>query len=146
MDELDREILGILQENARVSFSSLGQQIGLSTNAAAARVRRMESTGIITGYTVRTGVDIPDSPHGLEVFIDVRLSTEIDSEVFLAQVASITQIVDVVHVTGAYDYLLHAFVIDTSALDSLLRRLKKDGGATHTQTRVALRSRIGQQR
>lgn len=41
--------------------------------------------------------------------------------------------------TGPYDYLVHVRVGDTKSLDRLLRGLKNDGGATHTQTRLALR-------
>ncbi|WP_106813973.1 Lrp/AsnC family transcriptional regulator [Microbacterium timonense] len=141
MDATDANILGLLRENARSSFSELGRLVGLSTNATAARVRRMEADGIIVGYTVVTGTDAPPSAGGLEVFIDVRLDAATDYDAFTASIAPIQHIVDAVHMTGSYDYLLRAFVPDTRTLDTLLRRLKKECGAAQTQTRVALRSR-----
>lgn len=140
MDSQDEKILGLLQENARRSFSELGRMVGLSTNATAARVRRLEAEGIILGYTVLTGSDAPGLRGGLEVFIDVRFDSVTDDETFTTNIAPIEQIVDAVHVTGPYDYLLRARVRDTGALDQLLRRLKRDCGAAQTQTRVALRS------
>ncbi|WP_115787720.1 Lrp/AsnC family transcriptional regulator [Arthrobacter silvisoli] len=140
MDVIDEKILGLLQENARRSFSELGRLVGLSTNAAAARVRRLEADGIILGYTVRTGKEATRPRGGLEVFIDVRLGADTDYETFAGKVGSIGQIVDAVHMTGPYDYLLRAYTPDTGALDRLLRRLKKECGAAQTQTRVALRS------
>ncbi|MEV4845912.1 Lrp/AsnC family transcriptional regulator [Micromonospora matsumotoense] len=139
MDRLDEQILGILTDNARCSFSEIGRQVGLSTNAAAARVRRLEDDGIILGYTVVTGQDAPELRGGLEVFIDVRLDAGTDYETFVAAIAPIEQIIDAVHMTGPYDYLLRARLRDTAALDSLLRRLKKSCGVVQTQTRVALR-------
>lgn len=140
MDAIDEQILGLLRENARRSFSELGRAVGLSTNATAARVRRLEADGIILGYTIRTGVDAPDPHGGLEVFIDVRLDAGTDFDAFAERVAEIGEIVDAVHMTGPYDGLVRAFTRDTASLDRLLRRLKKECGAAQTQTRVALRS------
>lgn len=139
VDAIDEQILGLLQENARRSFSDLGRRIGLSTNAAAARVRRMEDDGIIVGYTVLTGAEALGPRGGLEVFIDVRLDNETDYDAFTAAIEPMGQIVEAIHLTGPFDYLLRAYAPDTGALDTLLRRLKKDCGAADTQTRVALR-------
>ena len=50
LDETGWHILQALQENARLSFSELGQRVGLSSPAVAERVRRMEDAGIIKGY------------------------------------------------------------------------------------------------
>ena len=139
MDSIDDAILGILRQDARISFSELGRRIGLSTNASAARVRRLESTGLILGYRAVLATDVPDPASGLEAFIDVRLHADTDSESFLVWALAEPSIRDAVHVTGPYDYLVQAVVADTTALDGLLRRLKKDAGAIQTQTRLALR-------
>lgn len=139
MDAIDEEILWLLRENARRSFSELGRLVGLSTNAAAARVRRMEGAGIILGYTVRTGDEAPAARGALEVFIDVRLESSSDPDGFTERVAQMEQIVDAVHVTGPYDYVLRAYTPDTGTLDALLRTLKRECGVAQTQTRVALR-------
>ena len=50
LDHTDWELLRRLQENARLSYHELGRQIGLSATAVAERVRRMEQSGVITGY------------------------------------------------------------------------------------------------
>ena len=50
------------------------------------------------------------------------------------------QVLDAVHVTGSYDYLLHAVVADPAALDHFVRRLKREEGASQTFTRLALRA------
>jgi Lrp/AsnC family leucine-responsive transcriptional regulator len=139
MDALDGQILGLLTEDARRSFSAIGRQVGLSTNATAARVRRMEQSGLILGYTVMTGSEVPGSREGLEVFIDLRLDAATDNDGFAEMIARVSQVVEAIHVTGPYDYLLRAQVPDTAALDVLLRRLKKECGAAQTSTRVALR-------
>ncbi|GAA2183194.1 Lrp/AsnC family transcriptional regulator [Brooklawnia cerclae] len=139
MDALDGEILTILRTDGRASFSDIGRRVGLSTNATAARVHRLERLGIILSYRAVLAEDEPDPVAGLEAFIDVRLRLDQDSEDFLAWTGRNTQIQDAVHVTGAYDYLLHVRVPDTATLDRLLRRLKNEAGAAQTQTSLALR-------
>lgn len=139
MDAVDDKILDALRSDGRASFSAIGRRIGLSTNATAARVRRLEKEGVILGYRVILAADTADPTAGLEAFVDVRLDPARDSEGFLAWAARVPEIRDAVHVTGAYDYLCHIRVRDTASLDRLLRGIKKDGGATHTQTRLALR-------
>ncbi|MGA1838930.1 Lrp/AsnC family transcriptional regulator [Herbiconiux sp. 11R-BC] len=139
MDATDSEIIDVLRADGRASFSEIGRRVGLSTNATAARVRRLEKTGMILGYRVVLSSDVADPAGGLEAFVDVRLDPARDSEGFLLWARRIPEISDAVHVTGAYDYLLRIRVGDTAALDRLLRSLKNDGGATHTQTRLALR-------
>ncbi len=139
MDATDSEIIDVLRTDGRASFSEIGRRVGLSTNATAARVRRLEKTGMILGYRVVLSSDLADPAAGLEAFVDVRLDPARDSEEFLLWARRIPEIGDAVHVTGAYDYLLRIRVGDTNALDRLLRSLKNDGGATHTQTRLALR-------
>ena len=56
LDDTAGRILSALQTDARLSFSALGRQVGLSAPAGAERVRRMEDAGIITGYRVELGL------------------------------------------------------------------------------------------
>lgn len=139
MDGIDSRILGILQREARITYSELGRRVGLSTNAAAARVRRLESSGVILGYRAVLGSDVPETGAGLQAFIDVRLKPETDSRAFLDWARADAAVQDAVHVTGPYDYILRVNVPTMKALDLLLHRLKADSGAIQTQTRLALR-------
>ena len=50
LDELDREILGILLSDGRISYRDLGERVSLSANAAAERLRRLVRVGVITGF------------------------------------------------------------------------------------------------
>ncbi|GEL93960.1 Lrp/AsnC family transcriptional regulator [Cellulomonas composti] len=140
MDALDDAILRELTADARVPFRELGERVGLSANAAAARVRRMQSDGTIRGFTVVRGSSAGSSAAGLEVFVEVRLADGTTNEAFTAALSSgFDEVLDAVHVTGGYDYLLHAVVRDPAALDALVRRLKRAAGAAQTFTRLALR-------
>ena len=142
MDALDREILGLLQEDARISYRDLGIRVGLSANAAADRVRRLRRDGVIRGFTALVDPAAAVGP-GLLVFIDVTLRLETTGDQFEVAVARLPGITEVVHVTGRHDYLLRARVADAAALDGLLRRLKRETGVAHSDTRLALRSSSG---
>lgn len=139
MDRLDREILGILQEDARISYRDLGVRVGLSANAAGDRVRRMRRDGVIRGFTVIVD-PAADTRSGLVVFIDVSLRLDTTNEEFERSVLMLPGITEVVHVTGGHDYLIRATAADPMALDTLLRRLKRDAGVAHSTTRIALRA------
>lgn len=139
MDTTDSKILGILQREARITYSELGRRVGLSTNAAAARVRRLETSGVILGYRAILGSEAPEAGPGLQAFIDVRLKPETESRSFLEWSRNDPAVQDAVHVTGPYDYLLRVSVPTMKALDELLHRLKTGSGAIQTQTRLALR-------
>ncbi|MDC7123140.1 Lrp/AsnC family transcriptional regulator [Cellulomonas fimi] len=143
VDVIDDAILRELTADARLPFRELGARVGLSANAAAARVRRLVDDGTIRGFTILTGRGPAGAPvGGLEVFIEVRLASETTNEDFqtaLRRAPGFPQVLDAVHVTGSYDYLLHALVADPASLDRLVRRLKREAGAAQTFTRLALR-------
>jgi Lrp/AsnC family transcriptional regulator, leucine-responsive regulatory protein len=138
MDATDREILGELMRNGRISYRDLGAAVGLSANAAADRVRRLRREGVITGFTA--SVDHGAAGRRLVALIDVRLAAAGTNEAFEEEMKLLEPVVDAVHVTGRFDYQLRVACRDTAELDRLLRHLKRDGGATETETRVVLRS------
>jgi len=146
MDAIDGDILRELMADARLPYRELGARVGLSANATAARVRRLVADGTIRGFTVLTGpkgrTATAAIPAGLEVFIDARLEPGITPEHFAAARQQLPEILDAVHLTGGYDYLIHAVVADPAALDLLVRRLKRDAGVAQTLTRLAMRGPI----
>ena len=138
IDDVDREILGQLVANARLSYSELGKRVALSANATAERVRRLSERGIIAGF--QAVIDPAAAGRRLVALIDVRLAGPADSDRFERLVASLDEVTDAVHVTGRFDYQIRVACLDPSDLDAVIRRLKVDGGAIETDTRIALRT------
>ncbi len=138
MDDVDREILGELTRNARISFRDLGAAVGLSANAAADRVRRLRDTGVITGFTAT--VDQGAAGRGLIAYIDVRMAAAMTNDRFEQEVSRLEAVMEAVHLTGRFDYLLRVACRDTLELDQLLRHLKREAGVSDTETRIVLRS------
>lgn len=138
MDSIDTALLDALTDDARASYRDLGVLVGLSPNAVAARVRRLEAEGVIAGYTVVRGQAAP-AQGGLEVFIDIRFDAGTDYLMFKKALPSFKEITLAAHMTGPFDVLVGARVSDTDALDRLLRRLKTECGVAQSQTRVVMK-------
>lgn len=138
LDAVDREILGALVQNARISYRELGEQVSLSANATAERVRRLRESGVIAGF--RAIIDPAAAGRGLVALVDVQLSGPAETERFEALIESLDVVTDAAHVTGRFDYQLRIVCTDASDLDTLIRTLKTKGGVMSTDTRIALRT------
>ena len=111
IDETDRQILSILQQNARTSNAEIARQVSMAPSAVLERIRRLESRGVIQGYEAR----ISPEALGLDVlaFVFVR-STDFDGEARTAEVlASIPEVLEAHHIAGEDCFLLkvHAATI-----------------------------------
>jgi Lrp/AsnC family leucine-responsive transcriptional regulator len=138
MDSVDREILGLLVRNARMSYRELGEHVSLSANATAERVRRLRERGVIAGF--RAILDPAAAGRHLVALIDVRLASPAETPRFEQLVESLEDVTDAAHVTGRFDYQLRVTCRDTRDLDQLIRRIKSDGGVVESDTRIALRT------
>ena len=138
VDPTDSEILRLLREDARLSWSDLGAAVGLSPNAAAERVRRLRRAGVITGFTAL--VDPAAGGRTLQALVGVTLAPGTDSDTFAEGAARLEPITEVLHLTGAPDYQLRVACRDTAELDALLRVLRLRHGVADTETTIILRS------
>lgn len=136
MDEIDRVILGQLKADGRLSFRDLGEAVGLSSNAAAERVRRLVSSGIIRRFS--TEIDPKASGDRLAAFVDLRLAIGTPADAFEAALRSMRGVVSATLTTGTFDYTLRVNVADKLELVKLIEGLRARGVA-ETHSRVILR-------
>jgi Lrp/AsnC family leucine-responsive transcriptional regulator len=140
LDDTDHRIISILVGNGRTSYAALGEAVGLSPHGAADRVRRLEKTGVITGFTAT--VDLENLGRGLDAFVDVRMMPTADPEAFERLAIDLPAVREVLFVTGRFDYQLRVACTDADELDRTVRALRQRGGAAATETRIVLRSRL----
>ena len=134
VDAIDRVLIRELLGDARVSYQELGRVARLSANTVADRVRRLRSSGVISGYHAE--LNLAMLGRGLRLMSDVRLREGIDrSEFGLAQ---IEQVVSAVRLTGDYDYLLQVACTDSDEFEQVVDRLKRDHGVRETRSRLVL--------
>ena len=120
LDAIDRRILAVLQENARVSNVELAEASGISASPCWRRVRELERTGVISRYV--TLVDPAAVGMTLSVFIQVSLEKQVESalEDFEREVLDRPEVMECYLMTGDADYLLRVVVADLGAYERLL--------------------------
>ena len=119
-DKLDLQLLKLLQTDGRMSVVELSKHLNLSPTPCTQRIKRLEQTGVITGYHARL------SPaalgQALMVFVTVKLrgTDEATLEKFNAAVKPIKQILECHMVGGGFDYLLKIRVRDMGEYREIL--------------------------
>jgi DNA-binding Lrp family transcriptional regulator len=143
MDELDRHdvlLLTELQRDARQTVQQLASAAGLSSTPCWKRVKEMESTGIIRGYTVL--VDREKVGLALCVLAEVNLTRHNEDDVrrFEQAIAAEPSIVSCYATTGQADYVIKVLVPDIKRYESFLHEvLFRMPGVTHVRSSVVLK-------
>jgi Lrp/AsnC family transcriptional regulator, leucine-responsive regulatory protein len=137
IDKVDREILGALRSDARISWRELGERVHLSPTSVADRVRRLEREGVIQGYTVR--VDPEALGRTVRAVVDVSLGAGDQVDRFEAALVEREEITFAAYVTGTADYSINVECEGPEGLDAFVRWLRADAGVARTETKLLLR-------
>jgi Lrp/AsnC family transcriptional regulator, leucine-responsive regulatory protein len=137
INDLDRQILTILQGNARTSNAEIARKVGLAPSAVFERIRKLEERGVLQSYTAR--IDPHSAGLGLVAFTFVRSNDRPGGIQTAEKLAEIPEILEVHHVAGEDCFLVKVRAADTEALGRLLReRLGKIVTITSTRTTIVL--------
>ena len=127
LDEIGRNLLSALQEDARLSYAELGRRVGLSPAATAERLRRLEEAGIITGYRV----EIDREALGLPVLAIVRMSCDgAKYRPFLKAVERMERVMECHHVAGSDAFILKEVAASVEELGRVVEKLLDFGVPT----------------
>jgi len=135
LDAIDVAILDALQRDGRLSNVALAKAVGLSPTPCAERVRALEASGVINGYT--TNLDAERLDLGLLVFIEIAIdrTSEDAFDQFRHAMLGIPQVQECHMVAGGFDYLLKVRVRDMAAYRAFLGEvLSKVPGIRETHT------------
>jgi DNA-binding Lrp family transcriptional regulator len=115
MDAIDRRIIAELQRDGRLSNVDLADRVGLTPAPCLRRVKRLEQSGVIRGYTAR--IDPGASGRGFEVLLNVDLASKDRAtfEAFESAVAAFDEVVELRRMFGLPDYFLR---VATDSLES----------------------------
>lgn len=106
IDDVSLKILGLLQENARMSYTEIGQKIGMTSSSVKERVQRLEETGVINKYTVRLNnkkLGFPITAITLWKCADAYIPKE---QMLVDILKKYPQVLEVVRITGKNDFLV----------------------------------------
>jgi Lrp/AsnC family leucine-responsive transcriptional regulator len=136
MDAIDRLLIKELLRDARVTYQELGRAARLSANTVADRVRRLRSSGVLSGYHAQ--LNLAMLGRRLQLMSDVRLSEGKDRSEFERGLFAVEQVVGAVRLTGDYDYLLQLACVDPEEFEQVIDRLKRDHGVREIRSRLVL--------
>ena len=129
MDNVDRRILTILQENARTPLKSIAEQVFLSSPAVSARIERLEAAGYITGYQAQ--ISCAAMGYQIKAFINLEVEPCQKPE-FYPYIAACPNVMECSCVTGDYAMLIKVCFATTQELDQFINQLQRFG-RTRTQ-------------
>ena len=143
LDRIDRRILAKLQADGRITNQALAEQVALSPSACLARIRRLETAGVIEGYGARLNPWSMEASLILYAEISLKGHHPDDVARFETGIADIPEIVEASYVSGPFDYLIKVVVPDMASWIALsegviARDLGVDKVITHvlmTQTK-----------
>ncbi len=139
LDDLDKAILTILQQDGRISNADLARQINLSQPATHARLKRLEKRGSIDSYVAL--LDREQAGFDMLCFVRVSLKRhQIEHvEQFRAAVLEMPEVMECHFVTGDFDYLLKVVVRNRKDLERfLVRKLTPTPGVARVYTNLVL--------
>lgn len=122
MDNKDRNILAILQRQGRIAISELAARLNMSDTPCLRRVRKLEQTGVISGYAAQ--IDPKEVGLNVVVYAFVRLKENSDQYAILFEesMENLEQVMECSVVTGAHDYLLKIVASDLLSYESFVKK------------------------
>jgi len=137
LDDTDRKILALLQENARISNAEIARTIELAPSATLDRVRKLEEQGIVEGYSAR--INPAALGYTMLAFVYVSSNDGCWCDVTFEQLKEIDEVLECHSIAGEDCFLVKLRARDTAHLNEILRdRVARISTVTATRTTIVL--------
>lgn len=136
IDDIDRRILSLLQDNCKRPLAKIGEEVGLSAPSVQERVKKLEDHGVICGY--RAVLDARLVGKDVTAFIGVSIRHPRGIDVFEESINVLEDVLECHHVTGSYTLMLKVKSDSTSTLEELISRIRSIDEVERTETMVVL--------
>ncbi len=137
IDEMDRRILSLLQQDARLPNAEIARRVGMAPSATLERLRKLEERGVIQGYEVR--LDPRKLGLGLTAFIYVKANDKAGEVETGERLTQHPNVLEVHHIAGEDCFLVKLRATDTEDLGRLLRAdFSSMPGVRSTRTTIVL--------
>ncbi|HEY2256574.1 MAG TPA: Lrp/AsnC family transcriptional regulator [Variovorax sp.] len=145
IDKIDRQLIGALQDNARLTSGEIAQRVNLSQSPSWRRIKRLEDAGVITGYSAT--LDRRALGYGALAFVMVTIDhqNEESKKAFQAAVCAMPEVVMFHAISGIADYLLVVLARDLDSYsDMLVNKLHNLPSVRQLHTHFSLKEYKGQ--
>ena len=137
MDQMDCRILHILTDNGRETASDISKKVHLSVSAVLDRIKKMEESGLIKGYTVV--VDSKAMGNDVTALMEISLEHPRYHDSFTEVIMEHPNILDCYYLTGDYDFVLKISCASSDELERIHRTIKSVPGVSATRTHFVLK-------
>ncbi|WP_153100265.1 Lrp/AsnC family transcriptional regulator [Paraburkholderia hayleyella] len=139
LDELDRNLVALLQANARESVAQLARQLGVARTTVLARIARLERTNIIAGYSVRLGQEVLDA--SIHAYVGIITAPKYGADV-QKRLGKMPEVQQLCAVSGEFDYVAWLRASSPERLNDLLDQIGSLAGVERTTTSIILSRKI----
>ncbi len=139
MDELDRNIVALLGADARMSMATLARRLKVARSTIQARLERLESSGVIVGYTIKLGESAREGRLRASVLLTVEPRAQAN---ILTRLKAISEVERVFTTSGRFDLLLQIAAPSTKLLDDVLDQIGAMTGVRSSESLIHLSTRI----
>ncbi len=135
LDERDRKLISMLQEDARTPTAALARVLGVARTTVVERLKRLEKSGVIAGYTVRLG----DETQRARMRVHALLSVDAKrTDAVVQALRRLTQVRAVFAISGVFDCMALVEAETTEEIDSVLDAIGSIPGVAKTQSSLVL--------
>lgn len=138
MDEIDRKLLAILQEDATLSIAQMADRVGLSSTPCWKRIQKLEASGVITRRVALVAPDRVGADLSVFVAIEAGDHTPDWLQQFADAVAGMPEVMGAYRMAGEVDYMLHVAVGDMAEFDRFYKRLIAAAPLKNVTSRFAM--------
>ena len=139
LDDLDRNLVALLQANARESVASLARQLDVARTTVISRIARLERSNVIAGYSVRLGQDVLDS--SIVAYVGIILAPKYGPTV-QKRLGKMPEVQLLCAVSGEFDYVAWLRADSPDRLNDLLDQIGGMEGVERTTTSIILARKI----
>ena len=136
MDNIDIKIIQCLTKDARMNASQISSTVNLSVSAVIERMKKLENSGLIRGYTAV--IDERLAGYDVQAMISIRLEHPKYNQEFNRQMCNHICVMECFYITGDFDYIARVGVASTDELTKVLHEIKQIPGVSLTRTYVVL--------
>lgn len=135
MDDTDREIIRILKNDGRATYSDIGKRVSLSEGAVRKRIKALVDSGVIKKFTIKVGLT-----EGAEAITLLSVNPSFPTSEISKKLKKFPNVETVYEITGQYDIAAIISGLNMAEVDECLEKIRRVEGVVNTNTMIILRS------
>jgi Lrp/AsnC family leucine-responsive transcriptional regulator len=135
MDDTDKEIIKILKNDGRATYSNIGKRLSLSEGAVRKRIKALIDSGVIRRFTIKVGL-----AEGAEAIVLLSINPSFPTSEVSKLLTKFSNVETVYEITGQYDIAVIVSGLNIAEVNECIEKIRRVDGVVNTNTMIILRS------